>query len=113
MPFPVLVIAYIEYNLLIEVLKKAIGTIHGEDCFSTQSTSHWTCTLSKELLADTTRLPAKFTDYCKDPKNAAGPDIKKILIKHNREMMKARWTGDGLSRAISSLVKLARAASCA
>ena len=69
--------------MLSEVHKKAFETVHGqvaallcEDCFSTQSTSHWTCTLSKNLLADTIR----------SQKHATGPDKMKMLIKHNREM---------------------------
>ena len=80
-------------NLLFEVHKKAIGTIHKqvpellcEDCFWTQSTSHWTCTLSKDLLADAIRSLAKFSDDFEGAKHAIRLDMKKMQMKHNMEM---------------------------
>ena len=40
--------------------------------------------MSKELLADTIRSLAKFSDHFGDLKHATGLDIKKILTKHHR-----------------------------
>ena len=42
--------------------------------------------MSKELLADTIRSRAKFSDHFEDPESATGPEIKKILIMHDRRM---------------------------
>ena len=44
-----------------------VAALFCEDCFCTRSTMHWTCTLSKDLLADTIRLRAKFSDHFEDP----------------------------------------------
>ena len=67
--------------MLIEVDKKAIGT---HPWASPRRIGRARC--RRSFLPIRFDLKRSFSVYFEDPENATGPDIKKILIKHNKGM---------------------------